>query len=588
MNTESVSDWSARIQRRRAILLDYLLLVIVIVSVVAIISVYVSLPEGLSALQQWRHMAPFVVGWLIMLVVWLWRGLPYRVRALPILLLAYLLGCIVFWRGGLAGSGRIWLLLFPALGFILVGSRTGIAAGVLSILTYAFFTLAISQKWAVPQVAEDLTTLSPLIGEGGSFLLVVVIMTLVLWSFNRSWWDAMARASAVNQQLQARTQELEKTTDLLHRQTSQLQATAEIARVGSSILDPGVLLAEVVNQIQDGFRLMGVYYVGLFLLDETQQFAVLKAATGDAGQLLLEMGHKVKLDETSAIGWCIVNREARITPDLKEGTVQYDVLPMPHTRSEIGLPLRTRGRALGALSVHSTQEAAFGEADIAVLQAMADQVMVAIDNARLFSQTESALKEVQAAHRRYLGRSWEDFLAAKPVTQVDYCHPGTEPGDEGFLREARRAAMVHGRAVATDSSSPDVDGELSSSQTALIVPLKLRGQIVGTMALHEARHHRPWTARDIVLAETVAEQVALTVENLRLMDETQRSAAHERLVSEISDRMQRAPDMESLMRITAEELNRTLGGSRAYVRLGTAAELAGGGGSGHESQEERS
>ncbi len=588
MNTESVSDWSVGIQRRRAMLLNHLLVVIVIVSVLAIVSVYVSLPEGLSALQQWSHMAPFIAGWLIVLVVWVWRGLPHRVRALHLLLIAYLLGCIVFWRGGLPGSGRIWLLLLPALSFILVGSRTGIAAGVLSVLTYAFFTLAISQKWAVPLVADDLTTLSPLIGEGGTFLLVVAVMTLVLWSFNRSWWDAMARASAVNQQLQARTQELEETTELLHRQTSRLQATAEIARVSSSILDPETLLVEVVNQIQKGFRLMGVYYVGLFLLDETQQLAVLKAATGDAGQLLLEMGYKVELDETSTIGWCIVNREARITPDVKEGTVQYDVLPMPHTRSEIGLPLRTRGRALGALSVHSTQEAAFGEADIAVLQAMADQVMVAIDNARLFSQTESALKEVQAAHRRYLGRSWGDFLAAKSVTQVDYCRPGTEPGDGGFLRQARRAAMVHRRAVATDSPSPDVDGELSSSQTALIVPLKLRGQIIGTMALHEARHQRSWAARDIVLAETVAEQVALTVENLRLMDETQRSAAHERLVSEISDRMQRAPDMESLMRITVEELNRTLGGSRAYVRLGTAAELAGGGGSGHESQEERS
>ena len=584
----NISDWSARIQRRRAMLLSNLLLTIVVVGVVAMVSVYVSLPEGLSPLQQWWHMAPFIVGWLIVLLIWAWRDLSHRLRALPILLLAYFLGCVVFWRGGLPGSGRVWLLLLPALGFILVGPRTGVAAGILSILTYAFFTLAISQRWAVPQVAEDLTTLSPLIGEGGTFLLVIAIMTLILWSFNQSWWNAMGRAGAVNQQLQARTQELEETAELLHRQASQLQATAEIARVCSSTLDLELLLVEVVNQIQEGFRPMGVYYVGLFLLDGTGQSAVLKAATGEAGQLLLEMGYKVELDETSTVGWCIVNRETRIAPDVKEGTVQYDVLPMPHTRSEIGLPLRSRGRALGALSVHSTQETAFSEADTAVLQAMADQVMAAIDNARLFSQTESALREVQAAHKRYLAQSWGDFLAARPVTQVDYYHPGAEPEDGGFLRQARRAAMVHGRAVATDSPSLSAGGEPSLSQTALVVPLKLRGQIIGTLALHETRHQRPWTARDITLAETVAEQVALTVENLRLMDETRRSAARERLVGEISDRMQQASDMETLMRIAAEELNRALSGSRAFVRLGTAAELAGGDGSGHESQEERS
>ena len=209
MSTQSVSDWSIRIKHRRTTLLNYLLLAAMIFGVVAMVSVYVTLPAGLSVSEQLGHMAPFIAGWLIVLVVWAWRGLSHRIRALSLLLLAYVLGFIVFWRGGLPGSGRVWLLLLPALGFILIGPRSGIAGGILGVLTYVFFTLAISQKWVVPNVAEDLTMLSPLIGEGGSFLLVVVVITLLLWSFSQSWWEAMARASAVNQQLQARTQELE-------------------------------------------------------------------------------------------------------------------------------------------------------------------------------------------------------------------------------------------------------------------------------------------------------------------------------------------------------------------------------------------
>jgi len=200
-------------------------------------------------------------------------------------------------------------------------------------------------------------------------------------------------------------------------------------------------------------------------------------------------------------------------------------------------------------------------------------VAVTIDNARLFSQTERALKEVRAAQRRYLGRSWREFLAAKSASQVDYVQPGVESGNGDFLRDARRAAIAHGRAVAMSAPSPDSGGEPSSSQTTLVVPLKFRGQIIGTMALHEPRYQRPWTAQDIALAEAVAEQVGLTVENLRLMDETQRSAAHERLIGEISDQMQRATSVEDLMRIAAEELNQALGGSRAYVHLGTGVSL---------------
>jgi GAF domain-containing protein len=102
----------------------------------------------------------------------------------------------------------------------------------------------------------------------------------------------------------------------------------------------------------------------------------------------------------------------------------------------------------------------------------------------------------------------------------------------------------------------------------LVVPLKLRGQVIGTVALHREHDLQPWTAEEIALAEAVAEQSALTVENLRLMDEMQRRATRERLIGEIADDMQRATDMEDLMHIAADGLNRALGGSRAFVRMG--------------------
>ncbi len=593
MNTQTVPNWESEIQHRRAAFLNHLLLASMIGGLIALVSTYVTLPEEMSVMERWIEMAPFLAGWLVVLITWGWRGLGYNTRALIVLLLAYFLSVFIFRRGGLPGSGRVWLLLLPPLAFVLAGLRPGIIAGIVSILTYAIFALVFSQGWLTPLVAEDPAALGTWLSEGGSFLLIAVSLILTLWSSSRGWLEALAGASMANKQLEARSRELEETNERLHRQTSQLQATAEIARAGSSILDLEKLLTEVVNRIQEGFSPTGVMtvdFVGLFLLDEAQRCAVLRAATGEAGQLLLEMNYKLELDETSTIGQCITHRQARIAPPSgsprfggrEEDTAQFDALLMPHARSEIALPLHSRGRILGALSVQSTQEAAFSEADIAVLQTMADQVAVAISNAELFSRTGAALEEVQAVQRRYLAQAWKEFLATRPAAQIDYSQPGTEPGDGRVLGEARREAMVHGQAVTIDSPSPDRDEpgrdeKAPTPQAALVVPLKLRGQIIGTMALHETRHQRQWTAEEVALAETVAEQVALTAENLRLMDETQRRAAREQLVSAITEQMQRATDMEALMRITAEELNRALGGSRAFVRMGTKAELAGGG-----------
>jgi len=576
-NTQTVSEWNIKIRHRRAALLDQLLLAAVISGLVGMLLLYVGLPEGMSTLERLVEMVPFLASWLLTLIAWIWRGLGDRPRALVLLLLTYILGCIIFARGGLAGGGRVWLLLIPPLAFILLGPRPGIAAGVVIILTYAFFTLAISQKWAVPQVAEDLTTMAPLVSEGGGFLLVVVVLTLIQRSFGQGWLEALAGASAANRQLQAQAQELAEANERLHRQTRELQATAEIARAGSSILDPEKLLAEVVNRIQEGFSPMGVYYVGLFLLDETQQFAVLRAATGEAGQLLLKMGYQLEPSETSTVGWCIKHQQARIAPDVRENTVQLETLSMPHTRLELALPLCSRGDILGALSVQSTQEAAFSEADIAVLQTMADQVAVAIENARLFSQMGTVLEEVRVVQRHYLAQEWRKFLAGRPVTRVDHTQSGTEPGDESFLRECRREALEHGRTVTVDNFSEiededeigEPDEEVFTSQAALVVPLKLQEQVIGTMTLHETHGRRLWMAEDIALAETIAEQVALTVERLRLLDETQRRAARERLIGEVTGHMRASLDMESVLKTAADEMYQALGLDEIVIRLVT-------------------
>ena len=173
-------------------------------------------------------------------------------------------------------------------------------------------------------------------------------------------------------------------TDLMHRST-QLLTAAEISKSASTILDPDELTREVVNVIQSRF---GFYYVGLFLVDEAGEYAVLHAGTGESGRLMLEAGHKLRVGSVSMIGQCVARSEARIALDVGEEAVRFDNPYLPLTRSEMALPLIARGRCVGALSVQSAQEAAFSPADIAALQTMADQVAIAITNARFYDQIQ--------------------------------------------------------------------------------------------------------------------------------------------------------------------------------------------------------
>jgi GAF domain-containing protein len=552
-------------------LLDYMLLAGTALGFLAILIIYfLGLEEsGANPLER-DDMFPFVAGWVAVSIAWLWRGLGYHIRAGVLLLLAYLVGAYLLWVDGLIGGGRIWLVLLPALTFVLLGQWPGFVVGGVSILTYAFF-------------ASTSDPVNPWISDAPDFLIGVVGLAMVMWAFNRGWVDALTQASAANMQLQAQTETLRETT-------KHLQATAAVAHACSSILDPETLIFEVVNQIQREFGGIGVYYVGMFLLDSEEddsekRSAVLRAATGSVGRKLLDQGYAVALDGTSAVGRCITQRQSVVASSESTGLLPGGSL-LEGARSGAALPLRSRGRILGALSVQSTWEGIFDKEVVGVLEAMADQLAVALDNARLFAQTETALKEVQAAQRRYLAQAWKEYLSIRPVSHVDYVQPGVEVGEGGskLLQDTRRAALVHERAVAMDiptaeqyTGEPDKSssrpGAPPSLQTVLAVPLKLRGQVIGTLSLHETRRRRPWTVEEIALAEMIAEQVALTAENLRLVDETRRRAAREQLTAELASHMRETLDMDRMLQTAIREIGETLDIAEVEVRMSGGAKV---------------
>jgi GAF domain-containing protein len=351
--------------------------------------------------------------------------------------------------------------------------------------------------------------------------------------------------------------------------TRKLQAAADVSHATTSVLDPYQLLRRVVNLVRDRFDL---YYVGLFLVDESGQFAVLRAGTGEAGRQMLAAGHRLEVGGDSMIGQCVTKAEGRIALDVGEEAVWFDNPHLPYTRSEMALPLRSRARVIGAMTVQDTQEAAFDETDIAVMQTMADQVAVAIDNAQLFAQTQAALKEMEATHQRYLGQAWAEYTRRRPTsgyrysTVLEHSEAGLEALGGEILPVAQQAMKVQRPVVGKSNGRAMRLGEETSS-SALVVPIVLRGQPIGALGFEATETDRQWKADDVTLAESIAEQFALAVDNLRLLEETQRRVARERLTSEITARMRETLNVETVLKTAAQEVRQALGLPEVIVRL---------------------
>jgi PAS domain S-box-containing protein len=346
--------------------------------------------------------------------------------------------------------------------------------------------------------------------------------------------------------------------ETLERRAVQLQTAAEVSHAASSILDPDELIQQVVDLVRERY---GLYYAGLFLVDDSGMWAVLRAGTGEAGQKMVEQGHKLEVGGESMIGWCTANGQARITQHAGQEAVRLANPLLPGTRSEMALPLIARGQVVGAMTIHSEEEAAFAEEDIAALQAMAGQIANAIANTRLFEQAQNALREMEATHRRYLQQAWTEYLGTAPVTSYETGHPDTPPLGDKVLPEIQKAMQNQGATVLAGH------GEEGEDASALVVPVTLRGQALGALGIHGQRGTERWTDEEIALVEAVAERMAITAESLRLLDETQRRATREQLTSEVATRLRQTLDLETVVRTAAREMGQALNLHDLTIRL---------------------
>jgi GAF domain-containing protein/HAMP domain-containing protein len=351
-------------------------------------------------------------------------------------------------------------------------------------------------------------------------------------------------------------QRVAERTLALEHQSVYLQASAEVGRAAASILEADRLITQAVELIRERFDL---YYVGLFLLDEAGEWAVLRSGTGEAGQAMLNRGHRLQVGGGSMIGWSVANAQARVALEAGADAVRLATAELPDTRSEAALPLRSRGRVLGALTVQSTQPGAFDQDAVAALQLMADQVAVALDNARLFAQSQAALEAVNRASAQLSREAWANLLKTRGDTGYRSTKYGvTDAGD--IWRPEMEQAFKETRTV-------QANGSAGGPILPLAVPIKVRGQTIGVVDTHKSSEAGDWTAEEVAVLETLAEQLGVALESARLYQDTQQRAIRERMIGEIASRMRESLDMETILRTTADEIYQALGLEEVTIRL---------------------
>jgi signal transduction histidine kinase/DNA-binding response OmpR family regulator len=336
------------------------------------------------------------------------------------------------------------------------------------------------------------------------------------------------------------------------RRSRQLAAASAVARDATAILEGEQLLNETVELISERF---GFYHAGAFLVDEQNEYAVMRASSSEGGRKMLARGHRLKIGEVGIVGYVAATGEPRVASDVDLDTVWYNAPELPETRSEMALALKARERVIGVLDVQSNQPAAFTTDDVAVLQTLADQLATALANADLFQRVRedanrrALINEVSQAAassldvKELLGRSGESISRQLEMPSVIYeweeesgtLTPVAVRGPMGFdvmpsevepvtaemapsMFQAIRTRQLQVLFdVTANVRGPATElATLLDLQDAAYMPLISRDQILGVLELGRHRGHPVLDEGALSFLEVVATNLGVAVENARL------------------------------------------------------------------------
>ena len=377
----------------------------------------------------------------------------------------------------------------------------------------------------------------------------------------------------------------------------QLETTSEIARDISGSLNLDELLIKAVSLIRERFNF---YHAAIFLLDLPGEFAVIREATGEAGAQMKRAGYKIGVGSKSIVGFVSGRGELLVVNDTSKDATYYANPLLPDTRSEAAIPLHVGERILGVLDVQSTVPFAFSDDDLRSLQILADQLAVAVANTELFAETQEHLSQHRLLHHitstvasgTTLDEALENAVNGLQVTlggdrviilladrarnmlqikaSVGYSENVTNAeveigkGIAGWVAAHRRPLRV--RDVNEDPRYIQIS---ANTRSELAVPLVYRNELLGVLNV-ESEQADAYTENDEEMLGTLGGSLAAIIANARLLEQLRTQSERERLVFDVTSKIRKSPDIQSILMTTASEITRITGARYMKILLNPA------------------
>lgn len=364
--------------------------------------------------------------------------------------------------------------------------------------------------------------------------------------------------AGLEERVRDRTAELEKANQITERQARQFKAVAQVMSAVSSVQSLDELLPLITRVISQQF---GVYHVGIFLLDDKKESAVLRATNSDGGQRMLARKHSLPVGQAGLVGFVTATGLPRIASNVGEDSAYFNNPDLPSTRSEITLPLRYGNLIIGALDVQSTEPNAFLPSDVDVLTTLADQVAVAINNAQNLAESQRALAEAESAVGRYAQEAWQVLRPTELGIGFSYSESGIKSLQHPVENPQVNEAIARGEAVLTTGPG---------NWSRLAIPIRLRGKVIGVMQL-TSRGDSMLTSDDAEIAQGVAERLSLAIETATLLQSSQHRADLEKVTANITSKISSSTRFDTILQTAARELSIALGGSDVIVQIEPAS-----------------
>jgi GAF domain-containing protein len=459
--------------------------------------------------------------------------LPYLLKATFYLAVILALGISGLFENGLRGDTRVWLIIFSILATLLFGSKIGwIANGINATTLIVFGWLILTSRIVILNGKLDLGNIDAWVMATLENVGVVALISAGISRLENDFQRAQATATTALETLQQERVGLDalitKRTSSLERTASQLKAASFIAREASLQKDLNTLLARTVAQISRQFN---IYHAGIFLVDDNKEHAVLMAASSEAGQKLLQRGHRVAISLQGIVSATAFFNRPTISFDTEKDPNNLQTPELAATQSEIAIPLHVSKGIIGVLDLQSSEKQAFIEDDIQVFQIMADQISLAIENALLITESQTVIQRLESVTQENVRKTWKERA---DVSGKAYRY--TSAGLTQLNTIGRSRSRKTGK-------SDDMN-----------IPIILHSQQIGMIELRRGEQDS-WTDTDQAMVKEISSQIALALENARLLEGAQQRAAQEQFLNTLSSQVGQNLDVNTILETTLRELH---------------------------------